>query len=292
MRADVWSWLPDGQVVRVSGGAGVWMQASIHPTGDHAVFWGGTAAAPPRVWRSSTTRSDPEPLTVDDSGARHGAYGLRGDRIVFSSDRASGRPPGRMSDENASGTPPPGNHWHLFTMAPDGSDVRQVTFGPHVDQRPALSPDGATIAFVSDRGRGIWLVEADGVGSPQAVRADLLLYRPCWSPDGEALYAFLITRARRQVGQLDLATLSFDLLENDDRGNTHGPSIDPRGDRLMVHSDRDGQWGLYELPLDGSPMRPLRPPGHEHGVCAHGTRGRNGVVTFDQVAMTELTPTH
>ncbi|HEY1740416.1 MAG TPA: hypothetical protein VGI86_17010, partial [Acidimicrobiia bacterium] len=82
---------------------------------------------------------------------------------------------------------------------------------------------------------------------------------------------------------------SFHPLENDDRGNTHGPAMDPRGDRLIVHSDRDGRWGLYELPLDGSPMRPLWPPGHEHDVCAHGTRGRNGVLTFDRVAMTELT---
>lgn len=41
--------------------------------------------------------------------------------------------------------------------------------------------------------------------------------------------------------------------------------------------------------LDCSPMRPLLPPGHEHDICAHGTRGRNGVVVFDRVAMTELT---
>ncbi|MEJ7583968.1 MAG: hypothetical protein WKF43_07735 [Acidimicrobiales bacterium] len=56
-----------------------------------------------------------------------------------------------------------------------------------------------------------------------------------------------------------------------------------------MHSDRDGAWGLHELPLDGSPMRPLRPPGREHAICAHGTRARNGVLTFDVSAMVELT---
>ena len=196
MRADVWSWLPDGDVRRLSSGDGAWMQASIHPDGEHAVFWGGSALSPPRLWRSPTDRSDPEALTDATSGARHGAYGLRGVRLVFASDRASGNAPGRMNDEVASGTPPPGSHWNLFTMALDGGDVRQVTNGPHVD---------------------------------------------------------------------------------------------PRGDRLIVHSDRDGRWGLHELPLDGSPMRPLHPPGHESDICAHGTRAGNGVLTFDQVAMTELT---
>jgi Tol biopolymer transport system component len=289
MHADVWSWLPDGRVLRLSGGNGAWMQASIHPDGDHAVFWGGTEDSAPRLWRSPTDESSMEPVTPANSGARHAAYGAGGDRVVFTSDRAGGRPPGRMGDEIASGTPPDGGRWHLFTMAPDGADVQQVTEGPHVDQRPALSPDGSTIAFISDRGRGIWLVPSDGRAEPRAIRNDLFLYRPAWSLDGAALYTFLITAERRQVGRLDIESHSFELLANDDRGNTHGPFVDTRGDRLIVHSDRDGRWGLHELPLNGAPMRPLVPPGHEGRICAHGTRSRSGVLTFDEVAMTELT---
>ena len=38
-------------------------------------------------------------------------------------------------------------------------------------------------------------------------------------------------------------------------------------------------WRLYELPLDGTPPRRLAPPNHPRG--AHGTRARNGVMTFD-----------
>ncbi|HEY1737254.1 MAG TPA: hypothetical protein VGI86_01010, partial [Acidimicrobiia bacterium] len=142
--ADVWAWRPEGRVVRLSPGAGTWMQASIHPSGEHAVFWGGAPSTPPSLWRSATAEPDAEPLTDTTSGARHGAYGLRGDLIVFASDRAGGRPPTTMDVEDPSGAPPPGNSWNIFTMAPDGSDVRQITRGAHVDQRPALSPDGAT----------------------------------------------------------------------------------------------------------------------------------------------------
>jgi Tol biopolymer transport system component len=290
MRSAVWSWLPDGTVHQLSPvGEGSWMQACVHPDGDHAVFWGGLDDDPPRLWRGATSGGEPEPLTGVDSGARHGAYGLAGDRIVFSSDRASGARPGRMGDETPAGNPTTG-HWNIFSMAVDGTDVRQITEGPHLDQRPALSPDGRTIAFVSDRGRfGLWLVPTDGGSPPRPLCPGLTLYRPCWSIDGGTLFCFHMGADRRQVGSVDLDDETFVRLDNDDRGNTHGPWADPRGDCLVVHSDRDGRWGLHELPLDGSPMRPLLPPGHERAICAHGTRARNGVLTFDGAAMTELT---
>jgi Tol biopolymer transport system component len=280
LRADVWSWSPGTEVVRLSpGGDGAWYQACVHPDGDHAVFWGGLDTEAPAIWRSPVDRSAPERLAA----GRHPNYGIGGDRVAF----AVG-PGGVMADENTSGAPSAGPV-HLFTMAPDGTDVRQVTDGDAVDQRPAISPDGSTIAFISSRGFGVWLVAADGSSEPTQLCGDTLLYRPWWVPDGDALYTFRITRERRQVGRLDLAGGTWTPLENDDRGNTHGPFVDPGGEVLLVHSDRDGSWRLWELPLDGSPMRRVEPPGHEDRICAHGTRARNGVLVFDEAAMTELT---
>lgn len=287
LRADVWSWLPSGDVVRVSpGGEGAWYQACVHPDGDHVVFWGGVDGEPPRLWRSSTDGRGPaEPLTGTESAARHPSYGAAGDRIAFVSDRDGGRSPTTMAEENPSGGPPAGNQWHVFTMAPDGTDVRQVTGGDHREQRPAMSPDGLTIAFVSDRGFGVWLVPSDGSAEPRQVAGDDFLYRPWWSVDGSSLFAFRYTQERRQSGRIDLARERWAPLDNDDTGNTHGPYADLRGDRLLVHCDREGRWALWEVPLDGSPMVKLRPPGHEERVVAHGTRARNGIVTFDEAGM-------
>jgi hypothetical protein len=287
MRTDVWAWWPNGETIRISPGDGAYMQACIHRDGERAVFWGGPAEAQPRLWMSPTDRSEPSALTPVDSGARHGTFARDAELITFSSNAAH-RERGTMRDEATSGTPPSG-HWNIYMMAPDGSNVRQITDGPHVDQRPALSPDGSTIAFVSDRGRGLWLVDADGGNDPTSLGEEQLLYRPAWSLDGTVLYAFRITKARRQAGTVSLATGVFTSFDNDDRGNTHGPWADPRRDRLIVHSDRDGSWRLWELPFDGTPMRKLSPPGHEDDICAHGTRADNDVLTFDRAAMTELT---
>ena len=45
-----------------------------------------------------------------------------------------------------------GGGFHLWTLRPDGSGLRQRTDGPWDDRGPAWSPDGTRIAFSSERG--------------------------------------------------------------------------------------------------------------------------------------------
>lgn len=54
----------------------------------------------------------------------------------------------------------------IYSMAPDGTDVRRLTDSPGADSAPAISPDGRTIAFVSTRGgdADVWVMAADGSG--------------------------------------------------------------------------------------------------------------------------------
>jgi Tol biopolymer transport system component len=40
-----------------------------------------------------------------------------------------------------------GGYWHIFTARPDGSDLRQITFGAADDREPIWSPDGKSILF-------------------------------------------------------------------------------------------------------------------------------------------------
>src|SRR5437899_3048086 len=40
---------------------------------------------------------------------------------------------------------------HLYRLPADGGSTRQLTFGPYYDSEPVFSPDGARIAFVSNR---------------------------------------------------------------------------------------------------------------------------------------------
>jgi Tol biopolymer transport system component len=282
----VWAWRSDQTVSLLSPRrAGFWYQACVHPEGEWAVFWGGAIGEVPRIWRSDLYSPTPEALTSDAFDARHPVFGLAGDRIVFASDMRSDHHRTVVGENTLHGGTPAGRPWNIFTMANNGTDLRQVTHGNYVDHRPSLSPDGTTVAFVSDRGPGvgIWLVPADGSDEPKCLSSsgDVMLYRPWWANTGDEVFCIRLSRERHQIGRVTLADGHWRPLSNDDRGNTRGPYADPERDCVLAHSDRDGAFALWEIPLDGSAMVKLIPPGRSPDAVLHGTRARNGNVTFD-----------
>ncbi len=78
---------------------------------------------------------------------------------------------------------------HITVVTVDGEAAWPLDGGPYLDQAPSWSPDGARLAFLSDR-TGIpqvWLTQADGMARcltsfPNGVDAPL-----AWSPDGRFL---------------------------------------------------------------------------------------------------------
>lgn len=104
-----------------------------------------------------------------------------------------------------------GGTFHIWTMKPDGTGLRQVTTGHGDDREPHLSPDGATIAFSSDRAfKGsydIWTVNVDGTGLRQVTSSPADEYEPSWSHDGKRLLFVSGTGiAAKSIESADLAT--------------------------------------------------------------------------------------
>lgn len=89
---------------------------------------------------------------------------------------------------------------HIYRMPATGGEATVLTedSGVAVNFQPRISPDGRSIAFISDRGGqyNLWAMNADG-SSQHAIVSDLnvAMFEPTWTPDGE----FLIVR-RRDVG--------------------------------------------------------------------------------------------
>ena len=87
--------------------------------------------------------------------------------------------PGRESDHAGAR--------HLYSIAVDGSDLRQLTVSALSDHVPAWSPDGEWIAF--NRAQELWLVHPDG-SSPHRLfgeRETLCVGELAWSPNGETV---------------------------------------------------------------------------------------------------------
>lgn len=78
----------------------------------------------------------------------------------------------------------------LYLMAADGSDQRNLTRFPEVDDNLARwSPDGRRIVFVSERdgNREIYLMDADGRNVTQLTDSPADDWFPEWSPDGRQI---------------------------------------------------------------------------------------------------------
>jgi imidazolonepropionase-like amidohydrolase/Tol biopolymer transport system component len=80
----------------------------------------------------------------------------------------------------------------IYTMPIAGGVPTRIAEGLVWEVQPRFSPDGARIAFTSDRGGGdnIWIMNADGSDKRQLTKEDFrLLNQPTWSPDGQFIAA-------------------------------------------------------------------------------------------------------
>ncbi|HEX7374795.1 MAG TPA: hypothetical protein VF277_07465, partial [Steroidobacteraceae bacterium] len=80
----------------------------------------------------------------------------------------------------------------LYTLPVEGGVARRLTSGLAFDSQPVYSPDGTSIAFLSDRSgaENLWVAHADGTQPRQiSFRDDYDTFiSPEWSADGQTIY--------------------------------------------------------------------------------------------------------
>ena len=158
---------------------------------------------------------------------------------------------------------------HLFVVAADGGEPRQITTGDFVDGDPTWSPDGQCIAFVSarhadrdyDNAADVWVVAADGGEPRQVTDTAGPLSLPTFAPHGRQL-AYLGHRYLHESGRnMRLFTVSVDgkpvcLTETLDRHcgayfYRLGPLWSPDGVWLMFAVETEGNIAVYRVPTSG-----------------------------------------
>ncbi len=84
---------------------------------------------------------------------------------------------------------------HIYRVPASGGTAECLTqgSGAALNYHPRYSPDGKSIAFVSDRSAGqdnLWVMDADG-NNPRPVFLDRgsRIHQPAWMPDGKAIIA-------------------------------------------------------------------------------------------------------
>lgn len=127
-------------------------------------------------------------ITNDGNGNLSPVYSPDGTRFVFNS-KANG-------------------NWDIYTMATNGTDVRQVTVAPENDLAPVWSPDGSRLAFESNRDGNVevYIIGANG-GPAQNIsnQSQADDHGPVWSPDGQQLVFY-----SNREGNWDIFSIGLD----------------------------------------------------------------------------------
>ena len=129
----------------------------------------------------------------------------------------------------------------IYEMPATGGDAVALTSGRSWNLSPRYSPDGATIAFSSDRSGShqIWVLDrASGEVNPVSDWSEVNLHRPSWSAAGDRVFASAVgDGVRNQLVALDLDGALESLITGN--GPVNGARPLPATDRfLFEHLNR------------------------------------------------------
>jgi TolB protein len=147
---------------------------------------------------------------------------------------------------------------HLFAYQPQESSASQplplarLTFGPWDDITPALSPDGQTLAFASNRS-GYWDLYLIDLPSGRITRlTDTPAYEaaPAWSPDGQWLAYEAYQNEQLEILILSTSAPGEPIPLTNHPAADYSPAWSPQGRQIAFVSNRSGEAEIWLADLD------------------------------------------
>lgn len=150
-----------------------------------------------------------------------------------------------------------GSFTHLFAYQPDiaaggGLPLNRLTTGPWDDITPAISPDGNSVAFASNR-NGYWdLYLLDLPGGTVSRLTDSTEYEaaPSWSPDGLWLAYEAYRDDNLEILIRSVTDPGEPIRLTNNPAADHSPAWSPAGRSIAFVSDRSGESEIWLADLD------------------------------------------
>jgi TolB protein len=151
-----------------------------------------------------------------------------------------------------------GGNTHLFAYQPEEGGAEQplpltrLTFGPWDDIHPAISPDGQTVAFTSNRS-GYWDIYLLDLGTSGITRlTDTLAYEgsPAWSPDNKWLVYETYINNNLEIKIQSVLTPDDTIQLTNSSAADFSPVWSPQGRQIAFVSNQSGEDEIWLADLD------------------------------------------
>lgn len=148
----------------------------------------------------------------------------------------------------------------IYIMNADGSNQARLSYNIAGEHSPTWSPDGARIAFISNRdGKGeIYVMDADGSNQTRLTHNDVYDGSPVWSPDG-AQIAFTSSQGGcicQEIYVMNADGSGQTRLTHNKVGDSY-PTWSPDSTQIAFMSERNKNRDIYIISIDGSGLTRL-----------------------------------
>jgi len=142
--------------------------------------------------------------------------------------------------------------FEVYLLSADGATVTNLTNNPSIDENPAWSPDGETIAFTSHRTgtNQVYVMNADGSGQTQLTSGSGA-GDPAWSPDGSKI-AFSKSTSGTTAEIFVMNPDGTAIVQLTSSGEAFYPAWSPDGTRIAFTGEEDGNFDIFVMNADGS----------------------------------------
>ena len=245
---------------------------------EDSVLFSSDRVMPRSLWRAKFPSGQLDWVPMGDEYAVDPAISTRTGRLVYQ----------RMTCD--------ANIWELNL-----SDAGELALAPlisstRVERSPEYSPDGARIAFVSNRsGRSeVWLADASG-SRPRRITSfnGPTVNRPRWAPDNRHLVFDVVAGGQSDLYLLDVE-VGAPLRLTDSSDNEVSPSWSADGGWIYFGSDRSGDWQLWRMAAEDRTPEQVTTEGGVVGLEDPGgqfiyvvKRGEAGIWKYSRLDRTE-----
>lgn len=252
----------EGTVQRVGTPEGFFTHPTMSPDGTSIAFWGigqGTVD----IWIADLKMGRVGNLTQENGVSCHPSWSADSRRIAYAHNPAKELPADATPWDEPLGKFGRRELWMIDIRT---REKTQITRNGADNERPALSPDGRHLAYVSDRGRArnLWIIDLRTGEEKPVTDIDTTAYRPSWNPDGTRLAFNNKGRGDHALWLVDPDGRNLVRLtpESTSDGKFHhrGASWSADGREIRFHTNRFGGWGIGSIGTDGRNLRQIRIP--------------------------------